>query len=305
MEVIYKQTSRGIGIERLSEKPLSWFAPQQDGSLRYFPDDGSGGMEGIEVSPLKFLLVRCNPTYQNPYGKALLSPLYFPVTWRREGWGMWLQFLETFGEPIVLGQVTNYEDFVEAMRVQGVRSTIAWKSVTDTDKVDTINASTPGEFERLENAIIRRIQKLILGQTMTSDVGSSGSYAAAAIHNEVRNDKRRADLRLTARAGQDLVNMLCTINRWPAPKFCQADDSGLELARAQRDHLLSGVLTQSGFKLSEAYFLDRYDLRANDLIPTEHQEDDIVDSEEEATGRIDDGRVGQDDAVSDRSVVDE
>jgi phage gp29-like protein len=304
-EVIYKQITRGIGIDRISMKPQQWFSPQRDGTLRYFPDDGSGGTEGIEVSPLKFLLVRCNPTYENPYGKALLSPLYFPVTWRREGFGMWLQFLETFGEPIVLGMVTNYEDFVEAMRVQGVRSTIAWKSVTDTDKVDTINASTPGEFERLENAIIRRIQKLILGQTMTSDVGNSGSYAAAAIHNEVRNDKRRADLRLTARAGQDLVNMLCTINRWPAPKFCQADDSGLELARAQRDHLLSGVLTQSGFKLSESYFLDRYDLRANDLIPTEIEEEDIVDSEDEATGRIDDGRVGQDDAVSDRSVTDE
>lgn len=305
VEVIYRQTDKGIGIDRLSQKPMQWFAPQQDGSLRYFPDDGSGGTEGIEVSPLKFLLTRCNATYQNPYGKALLSPLYFPVTWRREGWGMWLQFMETFGEPIVLGQVTNYEDFVEAMTVQGVRSTIAWKSVTDTDKVDTINASAPGEFERLEKALIRRIQKLILGQTMTSDVGTSGSYAVAAIHNEVRNDKRRADIRMTTRAGQTLVNMLCAINRWPAPKFMQADDSGLELARAQRDRLLSDVLTRSGFKLSEGYFLDRYDLRANDLIKVETEEEDIVDSEDEATGRIDDGRIGQDDAVSDRSVTDE
>jgi hypothetical protein len=304
VEVIYKRTDKGIGIDRLSQKPMQWFAPQQDGTLRYFPDDGTGGTEGIEVSPLKFLLTRCNATYQNPYGKALLSPIYFPVTWRREGWGMWLQFLETFGEPIVLGQVTNYEDFVNAMNAQGVRSTIAWKSVTESDKVDTINASTPGEFERLEKAIIRRIQKLILGQTMTSDVGTSGSYAVAAIHNEVRNDKRRSDIRMTSRSGQALVNMLCAVNRWPAPKFLQADDSGLELARAQRDNLLSGVLLSSGFKLSEGYFLDRYDLRANDLIPADAEEDDIVDSEDEATGRIDDGRIGQDDSVSDRSVTD-
>ncbi|MER2622417.1 MAG: hypothetical protein ABTS22_00570, partial [Accumulibacter sp.] len=124
------------------------------------------------------------------------------------------------------------------------------------------------------------------------------------IHNEVRNDKRRADIRMTSHSGQALVDMLCAVNRWPAPKFLQADDSGLELARAQRDNLLSGVLLNSGFKLSEGYFLDRYDLRANDLIPADAEEADIVDSEDEATGRIDDGRIGQDDSVSDRSVTD-
>ncbi len=266
-EIIGKKVPKGIGIDRLALKPMEWFAPQRDGSLRYFPDDGSGGYEGIAVDSDKFLVARCNASYRNPYGEALLSRLWFPVTWRREGWQLWLQFLETFGEPIVLGQMSNYADFVKAMETQGVRSTIAWQSVSDTDKITTINASTPGEFDRLEQAILRRIQKLILGQTLTSDVGSSGSYAAAAIHNEVRNDKRRADMSMVKRTGQQLVNVLCMINGiTDVPKFIMADDSGLELGRAQRDAVLAPVLTASGFRLSKDYYLRNYDYVTEDVV---------------------------------------
>jgi hypothetical protein len=264
-EIIYKPVKKGIGIDRLSLKPMEWFSPQRDGSLKYFPDDGSGGTEGLDCDPLKFLLSRCNASYRNPYGEALLSRLWFPVTWRREGWTMWLNFLETFGEPIILGQVRNYKDFVEAMVAQGVRSTVAWESVDGADKVQPITASTPGEFDRLEAAILRRIQKLILGQTLTSDVGSNGSYAVAAIHNEVRNDKRRADMRMVQRTGQQLVNNLAIVNGLEPPKFIMADDSGLEMSRAQRDSVLMPVLAASGFKLSRNYFETKFDYDNDDI----------------------------------------
>ncbi len=264
-EIIYKPVEKGIGIDRLSLKPMEWFSPQRDGSLKYFPDDGSGGTEGLDCDLLKFLLSRCNASYRNPYGEALLSRLWFPVTWRREGWGMWLQFLETFGEPIILGQVRNYQDFVEAMVAQGVRSTVAWESVDGEDKVQPITASTPGEFDRLEQAILRRIQKLILGQTLTSDVGSNGSYAVAAIHNEVRNDKRRADMRMVQSTGQQLVNNLAMINGLEPPKFVMADDSGLEMSRAQRDSILLPVLAGSGLQFTREYFIDRFDILSSDL----------------------------------------
>lgn len=311
-EIIGKKVPKGIGIERLALKPMEWFAPQRDGSLRFFPDDGSGGIEGIAVDSVKFLVSRCNPSYRNPYGEALLSKLWFPVTWRMEGWGMWLQFLETFGEPIVLGQMTDYESFVTAMKAQGIRSTIAWKSVSETDKVTTINASTPGEFDRLEQAILRRIQKLILGQTLTSDIGSSGSYAAAAIHNEVRNDKRRADIRMVQQIGQQLVNTLCMINGISDQlKFIMADDSGLELGRAQRDAVLSPVLAASGFKLSKEYYLRNYDYKDEDIDETDNEVSDPLlpnpagdASNQKKGGVVDKDRdIGVSPAMKDRSVT--
>lgn len=310
-EIIGKTVPRGIGIDRLALKPMEWFAPQRDGSLRYFPDDGSGGYEGIAINSDKFLVARCNPSYRNPYGEALLSRLWFPVTWRREGWGLWLSFLETFGEPIILGQMADYESFVKAMETQGVRSTVAWQSVSDTDKITTINSSTPGEFDRLEQAILRRIQKLILGQTLTSDVGHSGSYAAAAIHNEVRNDKRRADMRMVQQIGQQLVNTLCAINGISEKlKFMMADDSGLELGRAQRDAVLAPVLNSSGFKLSRKYYLRNYDYQNEDIEDVEVDlKNDLPHPEGDPTnqkkgGVVDVQRdIGTSPAMEDRSVT--
>jgi len=307
-ELIYRKIEKGIGLERLSLKPMQWFSPQQDGSLVFFPDDGSGGMEGIYCDPIKFLLTTCNARYENPYGEALLSRLWFPITWRREGWSMWLQFLETFGEPIILGAVQNYQDFVEAMTAQGVRSTVAWQSVTGDDKIETISASTPGEFERLENAILKRVQKLILGQTLTSDVGQNGSYAVAAIHNEVRNDKRRADLRMVQTAGQKLVNNLAAINGVEAPSFVMADDAGLEMTRAQRDAVLINVLKNSGFALSKQYFLARYDYKEQDLQEAEEEEIKSMDEfeDDQPTGTPSTNNTSElPPPVKDRSVADE
>lgn len=309
MEVIYKQVEKGIGIDRLSLKPMEWFAPQQNGTLKFFPDDGSGGTEGIECDPIKFLLTVCNGSYRNPYGEAILSRLWFPVTWRREGWQMWLQFLETFGEPIVLGSVRDYKTFVEAMTLQGVRSTVAWESVDGNDKIDTITASTPGEFDRLEQAILRRIQKLILGQTLTSDVGSNGSYAVAAIHNEVRNDKRRADMRMVQATGQQLVNNLCLINNIKdVPKFVMSDDSGLETSRAQRDAILAPVLKISGLQLTKDYYLRNFDYTDKDI------EEGVVETSNplpqntpDPAGEKNntDGNGQEQPAVKDRSVTDD
>jgi phage gp29-like protein len=304
-EVIYAPVEKGIGLNRLSLKPMEWFAPQLDGTLRYFPNDGSGGVEGVVCDPFKFLLTTCNATYRNPYGEALLSRLWFPVTWRRESWQMWLQFLETFGEPIILGMVQNYTEFVEAMTAQGVRSTVAWQSVTGEDKVEPITASTPGEFERLENAILRRIQKLILGQTLTSDVGSNGSYAVAAIHNEVRNDKRRADMRMVQATGQKLVNNLALINGFDPPKFIMADDSGLEMHRAQRDSVLAPILAASGFKYSKQYYLDRFDLNEDDLEEEEVMEPTTPEAEVMPTKDSLDDNGERKAPTRDRSVVDE
>lgn len=265
-EVMYVQDGGKIGVERIRQKPMEWFQPKTDGSLRYFPETGEGGLEGIVCDPRKFLFAVRKPKYRSPMGDALLSRLYFPVTWRREGWFMWLHFMETFGDPIVLGQVPDFKSFVEAMKAQGVRSTIAWQSTSDRDKVDTITASTPGEFERLENAITRRIQKLLLGQTLTSDVSSSGgSYAQAAVHNQVRHDKLRADVRMIVRVIQNLVDVLCDLNRFAPIRFVLEDESGFESQRAARDALLFPVLSGSGFKLTRNYFTDVYDYRDEDL----------------------------------------
>ncbi len=263
-EVIYQFKDGRYSIDRAVLKPMQWFDIGSDGRVIFNSETGAS----IPCDPRKFLVARNRPRYENPRGEALLSRLYFPVTWRREGWGMWIHFLQTFGDPIIIGQVPNYRDFITAMQKQGVRSAVAWQSVSDTDRVQTINASTPGEFSALENAIIRRVQRLILGQTMTSDVpASGGSYAAAAIGNQVRKEKVASDITRMTRYMQSLLDILCNLNGFSPHRFIMADANGLETARAARDSVLSPVLTASGLRMTKSYFHDVYDYRDQDLEP--------------------------------------
>jgi phage gp29-like protein len=53
----------------------------------------------------------------------------------------------------------------------------------------------------------------------TSDVGSSGSYAAAKVHDQVRQDKKHADMRLIQQTVQQLLDTLCDLNGLPSAEF--------------------------------------------------------------------------------------
>lgn len=265
-EMIYAPLDSGrIGIATLNRCPIQWFdLSAEDGGWRYHPDDGSGGPYGLSCDPRKFIPIVRSGTIENPYGESLLSRLWFPVTWRAEGWMMWLNFLETFGQPIVAANVTNYAAFVEAMKAQGVRSVIAWQGDKG-DELKTIQPATSGEFERMELALTRRIQKLILGNTMTTDGGQYGSRASGEVGLQVEDSRRLADIRMNVAAAQRVVNVLCDLNGLQPLTFVRRDETGIEASRAERDKNLSPVLQASGLKFSQSYFTDHYDLDDEDL----------------------------------------
>jgi phage gp29-like protein len=253
-EVVYRRVGGRIGIDFVSEKPMEWFEPKRDGRLFYTPPEG-GVPEPVDTTA-KFLLTRRNVTYRNPYGEALLTRAYWPWFFRYNGWRFWMSFLERFADPLLMGKVYSPEQFVTAMQSIGMNAVVG---VGKDEDVSAVTSSAAGEFQRVESALITRIQRLILGQTLTSDVGENGSYAAAKVHNEVRDDKRRADLRLVTGVCQRLVNTLWRLNAFSGepPQFILQDDAGLELERASRD----ATLANAGIcKFTPQYLLDNYDL---------------------------------------------
>lgn len=265
IEVVYRRPSaaqRRIGIDYLGAKPMEWFGPQRDGSLLFMPP--SGGSAHLVDTSAKFLLTRRNPSYRNPYGEALLSRAYWPWFFRYNGWRFWMAFLERFSEPLLVGRVYTPTEFVEAMRGLGFGAVVG---VGVEEEVDAVTASGAGEFARVEAALLQRIQRLILGQTLTSQVDGKGSYAAAQVHNEVRDDKRRADIRLVSRTVQRLIDALWSLNRLPGepPAFVLQDDQGLDAERAARD----AQLVQAGvLRLTDQYLLSNYDFEEGDFTVT-------------------------------------
>jgi hypothetical protein len=280
LEVIWRRAPDGrLGLERLAEKPLEWFEPRRDGSLLWHPPAG----EPLAVDTRdKFLLTRRLPTWRQPYGEALLSRLYWPWYFRTNGWQFWARFLERHGGPLLVGKSKNNTLMAQALTAAVQSATLA---ISRDDEVTAIAPGNAGEaFTAFCASVDRRMQKVILGQTLTTDVGASGSFAAAKVHNEVRDDRRRADIALVSDTVQHLIEALCARNFPTAavPRFVMADDRGLSSERAARDAQLvqAGVLT-----FTEQYLLDRFDFEPGDFTipaPSAGQPGGAADEETEA-----------------------
>ena len=262
-EAIWKPSGASVELDRVTLVPMQYFNPRTDGTLLgTLP--GAGYEQEVD-STFKFFLTVREQSFDAPHGRAILAALYWPWHFRQHGWRYWMRFVERFGSPIITGKVINPSAFVDAMAGLGIDTAIA---VGPTDDVSVVTQGLAGEFERLDLALNKRIQKMILGQTLTTDVSGSGSYAASKTHDLVRMDRRSADQRLVGQTLQKIVNAFWLLNRYPGnpPAVFLEDGKGLESDRATRDAELvkAGVL-----KLTDQYLMTHYDFEPGDLAPVD------------------------------------
>ena len=280
-EMIWAQTdNRDLWPDRIVAKPIEWFSPQPDGSLIYFSPHGEVTVD----TTFKFLLTRRQATQMQPYGEALLSRLWWIWFLRGEGYKMWARHLERHGSPLLIGEIPaqsadamlgqSAEEVQARMQaeadalVTALEAAVRSASIATTAKVHAVGASNGGAgFSEFASEMQRQIQRTILGQTLTSDVGGGGSYAAAKVHDMVRKDRLRADLRLIQSLIQHIINAVAVVNRWPdVPVFAWQEQTDLQLDRAERD----AKLVQAGIaNLTNDYLMRVYDYEEGDLAETQ------------------------------------
>lgn len=262
VEAVYRNDAGRAGVASIVAKPMEWFVPQPDGiSVVYRRPNGPAG--GEPVDPRKFLLTVRQGSTRNPYGEALLSRAYWPWYFRQHGWQFWLRWLERFGTPLLVGKTSADPAAFAASLADALAGSAIAVGPTD----DVVAVQPPGgtqHFVDFDGVICRRIQKLILGQTLTTDASSGGSYSAARVADDVRIDRRNADVRLVSATAQRLIDALWAFDDrgGEAPRFMMADGTGLESERAARDAIL---VEKVGVRLSAAYIAERYDLEPDEF----------------------------------------
>lgn len=262
LEAVYAHRDGGrYGLAELQEKPFEWFRPMRDGRLLYMSPQRPQG-EVVDTQ-LKFFLTRRRPSYRNPYGEAILSRAYWPWFLRNAGWRAWARFLERAAGPLLLGKTAgDTAGMAKALAEAALSGAVA---VGAQDSVEAISPPNVGQaFSLYGSEVDRRIQKLILGQTLTTDVGKGGSYALGSVHERVKGDRIASDHRMLQRTMQAVVNALCALN-FPAatpPSFVLGQERGLSPERAARDVTLAnaGIV-----RFTEKYLLDRYDFERGDI----------------------------------------
>ncbi len=263
LEAVYDQTDDGqMNLNWIGEKPMEWFEPRNDGRLIY-RQDGSGKESEVDQI-FKFFLTQRKATYKQPYGKALLTVVYWLDFFRKNGFKFWAKFLERFGTPILKGKCKNSEpdDMNQALLNAHAQSVI---SIDAEDEVEILAASSGNagaSFETFNNTIIRQIQKVILGQTLTSGTDGTGSRALGEVHENVRKDKLNADIRLVTPTFQAIVNALCALNGWGEHEIILGEKSKqLNKDQAERDVKLK----DAGAVFTNQYFIREYGLQEGDL----------------------------------------
>ncbi len=253
-----------IGFKWIGEKPMQWYEPKNDGRLMLLANYNTTRQDQEVDQRFKHFLTRCKSTYENPLGEALLSRLYWVWFFKTSGFKFWAKFVEKFGLPMLVGKTAGKTiDMRDALLRAHASSVIA---LSGTDSVEIQTANTNGNasqtFEVFDKNLERRIQKVILGQTLTSGTDGSGSRALGDVHLEVQNSKYKADVRMIMPTIQAIINALCDINGWERHRVIIGEEKSLEEPKADRDVKLKNA----GAVLTPQYFKREYGLEDGDVI---------------------------------------
>lgn len=289
LEIMWVKDKSGyIFPEKIVSKPPEWFCFDDDNNLKFRTKEN---YYGEELPDKKFLLAQNNPSYNNPYGERTLSRVFWAVTFKKGGLKFWVVFTEKYGMPHLIGKhprgATKEEtDSLADMLEDMVQDAIAVIPDDSSVEIQEANKSSSAEiYEKLIDKMNAEISKAVLGQTLTTEIGSTGSYAASNTHMAVRQDIIDSDRKLVESVINQLIQWIYEINfsNEQIPVFEMYAPEDVDLTLAQRDKILS----ETGVKFTKEYFIKNYGLEdedfdiREDIIPTanpafkEFKEEDV------------------------------
>jgi len=270
LEIVWKFDGKWIVPDIIEQRPNYWFEFDTENQLRFLAE---GEPNGIILPKWKFIIARHFPSFENPYGKRLLSRCFWPVTFKRSGTRFWMLYMEKYGVPWIIGKVpknTTDERRAEILdmltnMLQDAVAVIDTDQEVDTLKINDKNATTDLFYKMLEfsNA---EISKAVLSQTLTTEIGDKGAYAAASAHLSVRQEVCDFDKKLVIRALNELISLICLLNFGDptGPIFTFVEDSDVRLDLAQRDVLLQRM----GVRFTQVYYERNYNFRQDEFTLT-------------------------------------
>ncbi len=247
-ELYWRKGAAGdLRIQDIIVKPRRWFGYNHENRL-VFP----ALLLPEPVPPHKFAVARHFPTYDNPYGLRLLSRVLWPVAFKKGGVRFWLNFCEKFGFPWLLGQAPSLdtkqrEESANAL-ARMVRDAVAVVSGLDVS-VHEFGGKGGDLHQKLVQHWDNAISKVLVGQTLTSDVGDHGSYAASNTHYNVLDDITEADSVLVEAFINEVGWSYGQVNAGPgtyAPlwRYNEPEDQAAQAELDTKLHGLGGALPQ-------------------------------------------------------------
>ncbi len=270
-EVIWKYTNgrnKFLIPAELIAKPQEYFHFDSIGDIKYRK---IGSIGGEKVPDFKVIILQYEPSYTNPYGQSLLSKCYWPVTFKNASLRFWLNFMERYGMPLLVGQYTRGSTYEESKALAKDLAEMTEDAVIVTpadiniEFKEAIRNSSTSLFKELIKHCNAEISKTLLSQTLTTEL-EMGSYAASMTHFKIRKEVIISDSRLVEKLFNLLIKFFIKLNystdtQYPIFKFMINDSDNSE--RLERDI----KLLQSGkIAFTKEYWIANYGFEEQDFI---------------------------------------
>ena len=285
----------------ITPKPPEWFKWWIDTNgvpeLRFLSQQN---MVLGEAPPDPWTLIcpRVKATYENPYGRGVAGRCFWPIVFKRASMEFWVNFLERYGTPWVLGKIVNgtatepdLTAFAEQLKTLIQDAVIAVSGNREVEILESKNsAKTADGFRLMCDYMDSQMSKTILGHTLSTDAGNSGSYAATKGAMTVRSDFIARDITMMTSIWNDVINLIALRNGYgniSRPRAIPYHANEVETEMATRDE----ALNRAGVTLSEKYFIRTYhNLEPGDILsindPVQAAKDQLATQSEIADKQI-------------------
>lgn len=257
-EVMWRADGNRVRFDRIIVRDRGRFRFDRQGQL-YLWDNGWRLMP-----ERKFWTITAGAdNHDELYGLGLAHSLYWPVFFKRNDIKFWLIFLEKFGMPTAIakvpaGKITDPTESAKATAMLRQIATDAGVVVPDDVVVELLEAARSGaaDYGALHSAMDSAISKIVVGQTMTTDNGSS--LAQGQVHERVAQKIVEADSDLLCGSFNDGPVKWWSEWNFPGavpPKVYRRTEPPADLlAVADRDTKIFSL----GFEPTDDYISDTY-----------------------------------------------
>jgi phage gp29-like protein len=266
-ELIWDETKSGpryILPTKIQAKPQEWFCYDTKGRLclkgKY--------AEAMPVSRFKFATASHEASYANPYGEALLARCYWAVTFKNGGLRFWVNFMEKYGMPILIGKYNRgatkdeAENLAQTLSDMHEDAVIVSPSDIEISLAEATRTSSTDLYLEMINFCNTEISKALLSQTLTTEL-KTGSLAAAQTHYKIRREIIIADAKIAESFINHIIKLIAEINfgevKSPQIRLTLNDsDNNQKLERDIR-------LFNAGVPFNMDYWTRTYGLKKEDL----------------------------------------
>lgn len=206
--------------ERLLDRPIRRFKFQPGGEiLRVLTQNQA--IDGVECDQSLLLVARHMPTYDQPYGEALLSSCFWPYTFKHgSGIKSFVNYCNRHGLPIPVakypsGTSDDVIDVIEEALVALIDA--GYVAMPDDGTIDFIEPKGGGASGSLPQMELVKLcnsemSKVLTSQTLATQIDGQGSRAASETHRGRELDVQEGDREIIAHTLDRLWEWISAMN---------------------------------------------------------------------------------------------